>query len=63
MATPVTYGTDYQTEQQKIDRRRKLAEMLQQQSLQQDQGQMVGNVYVPTSPLQGVSKQIGRAHV
>lgn len=53
MTTPV----QFQPELQSIERRRRMAEMLQQQALQQDQGQTVpGGIYVPPSPIQGVAK-------
>jgi hypothetical protein len=52
----LTAPTDMQTEQQAIERRRKMAEMLQQQALTQDQGQMVSGIYVAPSPFQGAAK-------
>jgi hypothetical protein len=37
------------------ERQRKLAQMLLQQGMQQPQGQMVGNIYVPTNPMQNIA--------
>lgn len=47
---------DFTVAQQQIERQRKMAEMLQQESMQQDQGQMVSGWYVPTSPTQHLAK-------
>lgn len=55
----LTTPTDYATEAAAIDRRRKLAETLQQQSLQPMQGgQMVSGWYVPSSWTEGLAKMI-----
>lgn len=56
----MTAPNDYATKQQAIERQRKLAELLQQQSATPDEGQMVSGWYVPPSPLKGAVK-IGQA--
>lgn len=43
------------TEQQALNRKQQIANMLIQQGLQPAQGQMVGGWYVPASPLQGLA--------
>lgn len=55
-----TLPFDYQNEQRGLDRKRKLAELLQQQSMQQDPtNQMVGGIVVRNSPLAGLAKVLG----
>ena len=49
MAQPI------QPEMQDITRQRKLSEMLLQQGMQGSKGQMVGNIYVPSHPLEGIA--------
>ena len=44
-----------QPELQDISRQRKLSEMLLQQGMQGSKGQMVGNIYVPSHPLEGIA--------
>lgn len=48
--------TDFGTEQSAIERQRKLAELLQQQSMTPDQGQTVSGWYVAPTKAQGVAK-------
>ena len=49
--------SDYDLEQKSIERRKKLMEALQAQAMQpMPSGQMVGNIYVRSSPLQGLAK-------
>lgn len=53
----LTAPNDFQTQQQAIERQRRLAEALQQQSMEQMQGQTVpGGFYVPPSPVQGLAR-------
>lgn len=53
----LTAPTDFQTQQQAIERQRRIAEALQQQSMEPMQGQTVpGGFYVPPSPVQGLAK-------
>jgi hypothetical protein len=47
---------EMQIQQQGIDRQRKLAEMLQAESLSAPQGQMVSGHYVASSPLEYIAK-------
>lgn len=47
---------ELQIENDAINRRRQLANALLQQGLTQDNGQMVGNIFVRPSPLQGLAK-------
>jgi hypothetical protein len=47
---------EMQIQQQSVDRQRKIAEYLQQQSLTPDQGQMVSGHYVAPSPTQYLAK-------
>jgi hypothetical protein len=59
MAQQPNYGalSDYSVEQAKIDRARKYAELMQQQSMQPlDGNQMAGGWVVPVSPLAGAAK-------
>lgn len=52
-------GFDATSEQQNIDRQRKMAELLTQQSMQPlDNGRMVGNHFVPTAPTEGLAKML-----
>jgi hypothetical protein len=44
-----------QPELQDITRQRKLSEMLLQQGMQGSKGQMVGNIYVPSHPLENIA--------
>jgi hypothetical protein len=44
-----------QPELQDISRQRKLSEMLLQQGMQGSKGQMVGNIYVPSHPLENIA--------
>lgn len=54
-----TSYTDHAAELAALDRKRQLALMLQNQALQpSDAGGMVGQVYVPQSPLQGMAKML-----
>lgn len=55
MINPLT-PAEMQVQQQAIDRQRKIAEYLQQQSLTPDQGQMVSGHYVAPSPMQYIAK-------
>jgi hypothetical protein len=55
----MTAPTDWGAEQKSIERRRKMAELLQQQSLQPtDAGQMVSGIYVQKSPVQGLARML-----
>jgi hypothetical protein len=55
----MTAPMDVQAQEAAIARQRRLAEMLQQQSMEQQQGQTVpGGFYVPPSPVQGVAKLV-----
>ena len=60
MATaPITYGAygnDYAADQGTIDRQRKLADMLQQQSMQPLGQEAIGGVAIRRSPLEGLAK-------
>jgi len=49
---------DYQSQQAQIARAQQLAQALQGQALAPEQGQMVGNQYVGTTPLQGIAKLV-----
>ena len=54
-----TSFSDHSAELQSLDRQRQLAMLLQNQALQpSDAGGMVGEVYVPQSPLQGMAKML-----
>lgn len=58
MATPMNPAmnlTYTQPEIQDISRQRKLSEMLLQQGMQGSKGQMVGNIYVPSHPLEQIA--------
>jgi hypothetical protein len=58
MAAPVNPLTSLaftQPELQDISRQRKLSEMLLQQGMQGSKGQMVGNIYVPSHPLENIA--------
>lgn len=58
-----TAPTDYGVEQKSLERRRRYAEMLQQESLQPiAPGQMVGNVFVKASPLEALAKAVRGAN-
>jgi hypothetical protein len=48
--------TDYATELAALERRRKLADLLQAQSMQPLESGMAGGLVVPTSPMQGFAK-------
>lgn len=55
----LTAPTDYSAEQQSIERQRKLAELLQQQSMQPlDTNQMAGGYVLPVSPVAGLAKML-----
>lgn len=55
----LTAPTDYQTEAQAIERRRRMAELLQQQSMQPlDTNQTAGGYVVPVSWTQGLAKAL-----
>lgn len=55
----LTTPTDYTAEQQSIERQRKMAELLQQQSMQPlDTNQTAGGYVIPVSPLQGLAKML-----
>lgn len=59
MATaPISYGSDYATEQANIERGRRYAELMQQQSLQPTEQQTAGGWVIPTSWTQGLSKAL-----
>lgn len=45
-------------ELRRLQRKRKVAEMLMQQSMQSPQGRMVGDVYVAPSPMQGIAQLV-----
>jgi hypothetical protein len=49
---------EWELQQQQIDRKRKLAEALQQQSMEAPQGQMVSGHYVQANPLQYMAKML-----
>lgn len=52
-----TAPTDYGAEQEKIARQRRMAELLQQESMKEaPAGQMAGGYFVPTSPLTHLAK-------
>lgn len=57
MATPMNPMslTYTQPELQDISRQRKLSELLLQQGMQGSKGQMVGNIYVPSHPLEHIA--------
>ena len=52
----VSLTSPYAVEQQSIERRRRLAELMQQQSMQQQPTEMAGGWAIPQGPLAGVSK-------
>lgn len=55
----LTVPTDYSVEQQAIERQRKMAEALQQQSMTpMDANQMAGGYVIPVSPMQGLAKML-----
>lgn len=55
----LTQPTDYGAEAERIARQRRMAEILQQQSMEQGPaGQMVGGYFVPQSPLSGLAKML-----
>lgn len=47
-------------ELRRLKRKRMVADMLLKQSMNSPQGQMIGNIYVPPSPMQGIA-QLGQA--
>lgn len=55
-----TFSTppDWQAEQADIDRRRQLAQLLQQQSMQPMEQQTAGGYVLPTNPLSGLAKML-----
>jgi hypothetical protein len=59
LTTPYGYSGQFSPEtavqEQALNRRRLITNMLMQQGLQQPQGQMVGRFYVPANPMQHVS--------
>lgn len=64
MASPITfgaYGTDYAADQATIDRQQKLADMLQQQSMQPLGQESIGGVAIRRSPLEGLA-QLAKAY-
>jgi hypothetical protein len=57
MATaPISYGSEYGTDSAAIERARKYAELMQQQSLQPTEQQTAGGWVIPTSWTQGLAK-------
>lgn len=57
MATaPISYGNDYATEQSGIERARQYAALMQQQSMETPQTQVVGGWAIPNGKMSGVAK-------
>lgn len=49
-------SNDFDLRRKKVDRQRQMAQLLQQQAMTPDQGQMVSGHYVAPNPMQGVAK-------
>lgn len=58
MAQTISFTSPYDAELEALDRRQKLAEVLQQRSAQPIQGQMAGRVYAPPSWTQGLAQLV-----
>lgn len=54
----VSMLSPYQADQDKIDRQRMMAQMLQQQSMQPIEGASSGGIQAPISPFQGLAKML-----
>lgn len=51
-------SNQYDAQLLNLERRRAIAQMLREKSMQDDSGQMAGRVYVPASPVQGLARML-----